>query len=622
MATTNKGIYYPTDYTKVADVPADMKALAESVDTAIENSKYDDTAIKQDISNIKQDISNIKSEQTTQNTNISANTTKNAEQDSLIQKLKDNMINLTTEEDTSLYITDAGTPPAKLTIMGNHYQEVKNSINELHLIDTPETALGNGLSYKIEDETLILNGSVSSAYGLVITTQSNIVDLIKSGEEWVLSVYGENMPDVNTFIRIATTSNANALQAVLTSSSLEDDSSATFTENSTAIRIMLAANAVYNNSKIKMKLEPGSTKTDYDKYCKMPSIETPSEISTVKDEVNVVVSNKNLMPILTEYWEYTEQGIKNKSRNAGVRLTEIKLKAGQTVKVGFKLITKPSVSTSFTASVNSIVNDSISFYNFNAFNINELYSKSYTATEDVVIRYVMYGNENSDIFEFQMWAELNALTDYVKHEEIKKTLDIQQEMLKEDYFVKEADGWKEVHLRSKRNIKEDIQNAEISGTKNFIFISNLLQDTYKKIPSNTYDTNTISNIASHSSYQDMYDKKIDYGIGISNVGSLIIRCKEFTTLEEYKTALNNDSYYYYYYLETPTKLACTKTQSQVLDQLFELDLFKGINNIYTEEGIALMQLDYSADTKQTVDSLNDRITALEQQLLNTAGSEG
>ena len=622
MATTNKGIYYPTDYTKVADVPADMKALAESVDTAIENSKYDDTAIKQDISNIKQDISNIKSEQTTQNTNISANTTKNAEQDSLIQKLKDNMINLTTEEDTSLYITDAGTPPAKLTIRGNHRQEVKNSINELHLIDTPETALGNGLSYKIEDETLILNGSVSSAYGLVITTQSNIVDLIKSGEEWVLSVYGENMPDVNTFIRIATTSNANALQAVLTSSSLEDDSSATFTENSTAIRIMLAANAVYNNSKIKMKLEPGSTKTDYDKYCKMPSIETPSEISTVKDEVNVVVSNKNLMPILTEYWEYTEQGIKNKSRNAGVRLTEIKLKAGQTVKVGFKLITKPSVSTSFTASVNSIVNDSISFYNFNAFNINELYSKSYTATEDVVIRYVMYGNENSDIFEFQMWAELNALTDYVKHEEIKKTLDIQQEMLKEDYFVKEADGWKEVHLRSKRNIKEDIQNAEISGTKNFIFISNLLQDTYKKIPSNTYDTNTISNIASHSSYQDMYDKKIDYGIGISNVGSLIIRCKEFTTLEEYKTALNNDSYYYYYYLETPTKLACTKTQSQVLDQLFELDLFKGINNIYTEEGIALMQLDYSADTKQTVDSLNDRITALEQQLLNTAGSEG
>ena len=401
-----------------------------------------------------------------------------AEQDSLIQKLKDNMINLQTEENTSLYITDAGTVPASLKVRGNHKQD-------------------------------------------------------------------------------------------------------------------------------------GT-----------PTLENPIEIETVKNEVNVVVSNKNLMPILTEYWEYTEQGIKNKSRNAGIRLTEFKLKAGQTVKIGFKLITKPSVSTSFTASVNSIVNDSISFYNFNAFNINELYSKSYTATEDVVIRYVMYGNENSDIFEFQMWAELNALTDYVKHEEIKKTLDIQQEMLKEDYFVKEADGWKEVHLRSKRNIKEDIQNAEISGTKNFIFISNLLQDTYKKIPSNTYDTNTISNIASHSSYQDMYDKKIDYGIGISNVGSLIIRCKEFTTLEEYKTALNNDSYYYYYYLETPTKLACTKTQSQVLDQLFELDLYRGINNIYTEEGIALMQLDYSADTKQTVDSLNDRITALEQQLLNTAGSEG
>lgn len=36
MASTKNGIIYPDNYDKVADVPADMKTLAESVDGNIE----------------------------------------------------------------------------------------------------------------------------------------------------------------------------------------------------------------------------------------------------------------------------------------------------------------------------------------------------------------------------------------------------------------------------------------------------------------------------------------------------------------------------------------------------------------------------------------------------------
>lgn len=57
MATTTNGIYYPNDYDSVADIPADMKKIAESVDTKIAENKTE--------------INNIKTEQTTQNTNIS-----------------------------------------------------------------------------------------------------------------------------------------------------------------------------------------------------------------------------------------------------------------------------------------------------------------------------------------------------------------------------------------------------------------------------------------------------------------------------------------------------------------------------------------------------------------------
>lgn len=35
MAKTNKGIYYPSDYNAVGDIPADFKQMAESIDEAI-----------------------------------------------------------------------------------------------------------------------------------------------------------------------------------------------------------------------------------------------------------------------------------------------------------------------------------------------------------------------------------------------------------------------------------------------------------------------------------------------------------------------------------------------------------------------------------------------------------
>ncbi len=49
MAQTEKGIVYPFDYNEVADVPADFKALAESIDTLLnrysQNTELEDTIV-------------------------------------------------------------------------------------------------------------------------------------------------------------------------------------------------------------------------------------------------------------------------------------------------------------------------------------------------------------------------------------------------------------------------------------------------------------------------------------------------------------------------------------------------------------------------------------------------
>ena len=52
----------------------------------------------------------------------------NTNQDELIQKLKDNSINITTEEATQLHIEDASTLPAKLSVRGNHEQKKRERI--------------------------------------------------------------------------------------------------------------------------------------------------------------------------------------------------------------------------------------------------------------------------------------------------------------------------------------------------------------------------------------------------------------------------------------------------------------------------------------------------------------
>ena len=458
MATTNKGIYYPTDYTKVADVPADMKALAESVDTAIENSEYDDSAIKQDISNIKQDILEINQEQTTQNTNISANTTKNAEQDSLIQKLKDNMINLQTEEATSLYVNDAGTPPASLKIMGNHRQ----------------------------------NGT--------------------------------------------------------------------------------------------------------------PTLENPVEIETVKDEVNVVVSNKNMFNVPSS----NLYGVEITLQEDGSYLINGTSTASWAFRVGSTIPLEPRDYT-LSIECNKALNQGyFGIQNWGDFKqeLSATGEKHINLTETKKVQCYFTCNLGSTFDNVVVKVQLeksNVKTDSIKHEEVKKTLDIQQEMLKGDYFDLEND--KEVcGFKKKIFTGTETISATVNGNSFSYIASDILADTNTiKIPK------IYSNCYSACSWQDRNANNKPNTVSAYNI-TIGFDKGNFATVEEFKAELakrysEGNPVYVIYPLAENEELDLTETQKQQLAQLNNLDLFKGINNIYTEEGIALMQLDYSADTKMYIDNL-------------------
>lgn len=630
MATTEKGVYYQDDYTKIADILADMKKMAESIDKLIEETEYDDK-------DVKNNIKTIQDEQKVQNDNIEDIQTKDTEQDKLIQKLQSNMINESTEEATSLYVEDASDLPAVLSVRGNHYQEVKNSINELHLIDTPETNLNNGLSYKIEDETIILNGSVESTYALVITTQSNIVDLVKAGEEWTLSAYGENMPAENTFVRITTASNANVLQALLNSTIEEGSNSTTFTENSATVHIMLAANAVYNNSKIKIKLEKGGTKTDYDKYCKMPSIYIPSEIETVKDNIKIIQCNSNFLKKQNAVENVTARGLTGQVLEDGTIILNGTTTGDTYVQLTDELkITDYYTSQNYVKHLLPVGNYKFISETSGQVSKNDIHAYIYgssSATRPIIqrisespkkeITFEFTNNENyyayvwikrgTTLTNFTMKFMLKRADDnsnYVQNEQKEYNLAVQKEMLLNDKFNllnnKEMNGWNKTIL----NGTENWQQSSVISSVFFLDMQNTTQDKTKfELISNQYSYGGIIVNSNQAKHNKIYGF-ISEGILRQRI---LLRNDNFTTLDSFKASLAEKNMTLYYVASTTTELDLTEEQKQVLNELNNLELFKGTNNIYTEQDLALLQLDYTVDTKMYIDN---KIANTNAQVLN------
>lgn len=101
MATTQNGIYYQDDYTKNADILADMQKMAESIDEVVQEEKENQETIEQK-------IQELQTEQTAQNKKI--------------EEIDDNQIHITTEKAESINVQDASGQNAKINVFGNSIQ--------------------------------------------------------------------------------------------------------------------------------------------------------------------------------------------------------------------------------------------------------------------------------------------------------------------------------------------------------------------------------------------------------------------------------------------------------------------------------------------------------------------
>ena len=101
MAVTKQGIYYQDNYSSVADVPKDMKEMAESVDKELEKDRDRLSKNEKDIKDMQdknasqdKEIANIKERDASQDTSIEVLQQRLNEKAEQIAELEDKVVDL------------------------------------------------------------------------------------------------------------------------------------------------------------------------------------------------------------------------------------------------------------------------------------------------------------------------------------------------------------------------------------------------------------------------------------------------------------------------------------------------------------------------------------------------
>ena len=357
------------------------------------------------------------------------------------------------------------------------------------------------------------------------------------------------------------------------------------------VRIYIYAGTSINNAIIRPKIEKGTVATSYSEFG--------------QGSVGIKKINKNIMPINTEFYELTSNGIKNKSNSVTNKITEFKIKKGQKVEIALKLKTKTSTSTSFTFHTNGVGNTELGFININDYNLNQIYKKTYIATENTVIDCALWGNEKKEIFEFQFWAEINNITEYTEHQEETKILPIQKPMLIRDYFDKlnnkEVHTWKKIVLDGVNN-KVTQTTTNQSGKYRYQYIDKDLKDC------------SLSEEKAYCTHLPLIGKSKTYDkiLGFTVANNSIYIYTDGDTAVNFNAKLQNENYIFYIpVIESAyQKLDLTPEQTKVLNELDNFQTYKPVTNI-TTDSIAKLKLKYIADTKTYIDN---KTSNLEQQV--------
>lgn len=509
--------------------------------------------------------------------------TKNTQQDELIQKLQNNTIQESTEEETNLHVKDASDLPARLNVVGNHYQEQQEGTSNLAILQEG-TIEQDGITVKIENGV----GTVSG------TNTSSATIYIEIGTAYLYK-------DKKYYIKKVTGGGGYSLYKNGKTIWFPDSGESSFSASETgeySIRYSAGANAKPITT-FKLSIYEISEQEWVQGKKAIPSVEYPSEIETVKDNIKIIQCNKNFFNVISKNVGGVDLVLQEDGKYSinGTSTTPWSFRKGEEIllKAGDYTLSVETEKGTFNGLFGIRGSDNFKYETRGEVHIS--------LTEDKIITcyFTCSGTATFDNVVVKVQLEKSKVkTEFVKHEEKIYNLAVQQEMLKNDYFNlennKEVHGWKKYTVTSvddfkvtKKETRFEFEMSVVSGNH----LSNLVCNMFKKWRTSDY-TKTACYIA--------WNSKFIILLQFGDCGFT-----ESMTVEEAKTRFQeiineNTSLIFYYSMITTEELDLTEEQKETLSQLQNLELFKGVNNIYTEQDLALLQLNYTADTKMYIDN--------------------
>lgn len=487
---------------------------------------------------------------------------------------------------------------------------VGDNVNMLNIADIEETE-SSGVKYSVKNGILKLDGTATA--GMQINLASNIT--IAKGTY----THSCNYIQQGLFISF------DNLQAnVLNGSNLKK--TFTLTEDTTYTKYFLWINqgAILNDVEIKLKLEKDTESSPFSSYnmgCasvvvgdkNVFSFEKAEKLATYAMPSYEVIDNNSIELKNSADWAYIQYQYILKKITQYTISYDLEFEGTENVAQWW---------TTIEDSLGSIATDFVTL-------VNNKYIKTFTTREDMIVKIKLFAstpiNPALTIIKNIQIEEGNTATEYIPHLEQTKVVDVQKPMLEGDYFVKEKDGWKEVHTWNKQVLDGtqnvtyfDAPSKEIADTLDTAYF----QISSVKLGEGEQDKTFKNNIKSNY-FKNLYTGDEIWG-NVSTDNSYLkesIALQVWTRLRikkerlegytndltntEKVTLLNNylqqqynsgNPIYLCYKLATPTKLTCTEKQAQQLDDLLNTSTYKNVTHIYSTDKVSpIIKIKYRKD---------------------------
>ena len=249
---------------KISKNTEDIEAIQGSIKTATETINKKDNEQDGKITLNKESIKEIQAEN---------------------ERLREDIKSVATIGEASgenIHIEDSSDARCEIEIGGNHQQETREGYNQLKNEGTTQT-LNNVTITKKEDETLVVNGTATEDFTFSIKRNIELED----GEQYKLS----GCPNGGAEKKYALTIN----QYYENQSHFGQDygDGVNFTYNGSLpinnnIYIRLFKGITYNNLIFKPMIVKGTEQKPYEQYGASPSLDFPSELKAVGDDINIL----------------------------------------------------------------------------------------------------------------------------------------------------------------------------------------------------------------------------------------------------------------------------------------------------------------------------------------------